>query len=331
MPALLKRETSPDSAVAYHEARRSANRRIGFLGHTVIWGAVCLFLFVVIGFWPGIIVALGWGIGLVAHGFFGVVAPFLRRRWIDDEVRRQLHSSVVDERRSLETKHTRSLCELSASIAHEVRNPITAAKSLVQQIAEDPAAKENVEYAHIALGELDRVERSISHLLRFAREEDLALEDVRLADVVDSALETLRDRVGKSGVTIERDLGAVGPVRGDLDKLRRVIINLVGNALDAHEDAGVADPHVRISAGHDLAGANVWIRVKDNGPGIEPDQLGRIFNPFHTSKATGTGLGLAITRRLVEVHGGIIEATSTLGAGAEFLLTFPTGGKGGAT
>ena len=80
---------------------------------------------------------------------------------------------VSRNRRELEDRHARNLEHLSASIAHEIRNPITAAKSLLQQMGEDPHSHENVEYAHVALQELERVERSISHLLRYARDEEL--------------------------------------------------------------------------------------------------------------------------------------------------------------
>ena len=123
---------------------------------------------------------------------------------------REVETSRPVARRSLEDKHARSLEQLSASIAHEIRNPITAAKSLVQQMGEDPSSRENVAYANVALEELDRVERSISHLLKFAREEELHVGALRVAEVVDSALETFRDRIARLGVTVTRELGGEG-------------------------------------------------------------------------------------------------------------------------
>jgi signal transduction histidine kinase len=110
---------------------------------------------------------------------------------------------------------------------------------------------------------------------------------------------------------------------GDAEKLRRVLINLTGNALDALEQAGTPSPCIQVISGEDLAGREVWLRVRDNGPGIEPEALARIFSPFYTSKASGTGLGLAISKKLVDAHGGSIEVKSTPGQGTEFLLTFP--------
>jgi signal transduction histidine kinase len=216
--------------------------------------------------------------------------------------------------------------ELTASIAHEIRNPITAAQSLVQQMGEDPRAGENIEYAKVALEELDRVEKSVSHLLKFAREEEVRMSDMTMSDVIEAALETFQDRIATLGVEIRKELDVRGAMRGDPEKLRRVIINLFGNALDALEQAGTAEPRVEIQAGENLAGTEVWVRIRDNGPGMDPTKVDRIFKPFYTSKANGTGLGLAITKKLVDAHGGSIEAVSQPGQGAEFVLTFPKAG-----
>jgi two-component system sensor histidine kinase HydH len=213
--------------------------------------------------------------------------------------------------------------QLSASIAHEIRNPITAAKSLVQQMGEDPASRESVEYASVALEELDRVERSISHLLRFARDEELRVEELSLAEVTESALETFRDRIARAGIEIQRDIDTGGWMQGDPDKIRRVMINMIGNAIDALTEARTRSPRIEIASGENLAGTELWVRVRDNGPGISPDAQREIFSPFYTSKPSGNGLGLAISKKLVDAHGGSIELESELGAGSEFVVRLP--------
>jgi two-component system sensor histidine kinase FlrB len=101
------------------------------------------------------------------------------------------------------------------------------------------------------------------------------------------------------------------------------LINLVNNALDALEESETPNSVISVMVGENLAGTEVWVRVRDNGPGIDPNVLDKVFSPFYTSKATGTGLGLAISKKLIDAHGGVIEVTSTLGAGAEFVITFP--------
>ncbi|MGH7289798.1 MAG: two-component system sensor histidine kinase NtrB, partial [Myxococcota bacterium] len=238
-------------------------------------------------------------------------------------VERQVSRTVSRQRVVLEDEKLRSLEELSASIAHEIRNPITAAKSLVQQLGEDPGSAENVEYAQIALQELDRVERSISHLLRYAREEEMHPQQMKLVDAAESALETVRDRLESGRVQVRRDFDVPGSMVGDREQLRRVFINLIGNAIDAFAEAKTPSPVIELTIGENLGGNEVWARVRDNGPGMDPDTQTRIFKPFFTSKANGTGLGLAITRKLVDAHGGEIELASAPGQGSEFTLHFP--------
>jgi signal transduction histidine kinase len=307
----------------YRQARRRAAIKLSCVTHLVVYAAVVFMLVFVAGPRAAFYTAFGWGIFVVLHYFIAMVAPELRHRFIEQEVSREVDKSASRERRSLEDRHARSLEQLSASIAHEIRNPITAAKSLVQQMGEDPASRENVQYADIALEELDRVERSISHLLRFAREEEIRIGEISLADVVDSALETFRDRLSRTRVDVRRDIASDCWMQGDSEKIRRVVINLFGNALDALESARSESPVIEISAGENLAGTEVWLRVRDNGPGISPESLREIFDPFFTSKARGNGLGLAISKKVVEAHGGAIEAESAPGEGTEFVLTFP--------
>ncbi len=308
---------------AYQEARRNAERKIKFVQHFVTYFFVCFFLFFVAGRVVSTIVGLAWGIGLASHFFQAIVAPDLRRKWVSSEVDAQVARSVTRERRALEGENLRSLEELSASIAHEIRNPITAAKSLVQQMGEDPASADNVEYAQVALTELDRVERSISHLLRYAREEAMDVREMQLQEVLESALDTLRDRIDSAGVKLALEVDCEGSMEGDPEKLRRVLINLVGNALDAFEEVGTRDPNLEVALGENLAGTEVWVRIKDNGGGMDAETQKKIFRPFYTSKSNGTGLGLAITRKLVDAHNGRVELHSTPGQGTEFVLTFP--------
>jgi signal transduction histidine kinase len=302
------------------EARRRVGLRIGFYAHAIVFASTLLLLLVTAGFLPALIVALAWGIGLSVHAFFSVAAPAMRGRWVDEELER-LRSEANDDRTTRTQRHTRSLEQLSASIAHEIRNPITAAKSLVQQMGEDPRSEANLEYARVALEELDRVESSISHLLRYARDEPVELRAMRVGDVIDSALGALAPRLDGSHVRVERDVEEV-EVSGDPDKTRQVVVNLVSNALDALSSSE-GEKVVSIAAGRNLAGSAGWVRIRDNGPGIAKERLERIFDPFFTSKANGTGLGLAISKKIVEAQGGTLEVESELGRGTEFVMELP--------
>jgi len=271
----------------------------------------------------GAIMLIWCGIGLFKEFYQLILEPRIRERLVEHEVQKHIHDGIRRERQAQEGRHARSLEHLSASIAHEIRNPITAAKSLVQQMEEEPTASDNVEYARVALEELHRVEKSVSHLLRFARDERARVESVRMADVVDSAVETFRDRIARTGVALEKQIDRQGELQGDPEQLRRIVINLVGNAIDALVESGTSDPRVEVQMGENLAGSEVWLRVRDNGPGIDQELLAKMFSPFYTSKVNGTGLGLAICKKLVDAHSGSIEVTSEPGEGAEFIVTFP--------
>jgi two-component system sensor histidine kinase HydH len=302
------------SAVAHALGK---GRVIGFVAHAIVFAMSGALLLVTAGPFVATIVGLAWGIGLALHGFIAMVVPVM---WRNDSAP---PAAKARDTSASEAQRVRSLEELSAAIAHEIRNPITAAKSLVQLIAEDPNAAETAEHARVAAEELDRVERSIAHLLRFAREEPFEPVELDVNELIDSAIDLVQDRARQVGVRIECDVERLPSAYADGEQLRKVLANLVANALDAHAERPTRDPFVRVSAGQNLAGNELWIRVRDNGPGIPPDRASKVFRPFYSSKQGGTGLGLALAHKVLERHGGTIELVEHAGAGAEFLLVLP--------
>jgi len=308
---------------ALRAAKKAADARIGFLIHATVYTLVIFGILVSGGFWGAFMTAIFWGIGLASHFIAAIAGPELRKRWIDQEVSPRVATETQQQRRDLEGEQARRVQRLSASLAHEIRNPITAAKSLVQQMGEDPSAAENVNYAQVALQELERVERSIAHLLKFAREEELKLASTRLDEIASSALATLRDRMRDLGVKLETDYTGAGALVADAEQLRRVVINLASNALDAMRDAKTPAPRLHVAVGENLAGTEAWLRIRDNGPGIPAEHLPRLFDPFFTAKDGGTGLGLALAKKIVDAHGGGIDVGPSPGSGAEFVVTLP--------
>ena len=125
------------------------------------------------------------------------------------------------------------------------------------------------------------------------------------------------------GVELGFEFDDPAEMRGDFEKLRRVIENLVGNAIDAVVEARAEAARVEVLGGRSLAGSELWLRVLDHGPGIPEEERARIWSPFYTTKAQGTGLGLALSRKTIEAHGGSIELAPDEGRGAEFVITFP--------
>ena len=309
---------------AYERARRRAAAEAGFYVHLMWYGTVIGFLFLInlmtTGYpwflWP----ALGWGFGLMSH--FSAVFGW---RWIQERVfqpaiQREVQREVQQEKEVLRTEKQASLDELTATFAHEIRNPIAAAKSLVQQMGEDPTSNENVEYAKVALDELARVEKSVSHLLKYAKEEDYNFGNVNLAAVLDGALTQMRAKLETKSVTVSRNYLGGPTIRADADKLRQVFSNVIDNAIDAMEGVtGERRIEVSIQTGDAIAS----VRIRDNGCGIAPDKIGKIFNPFYTSKENGTGLGMAVAKKIIEAHNGTIKVDSRPGSGTEFIFSIP--------
>jgi signal transduction histidine kinase len=310
---------------AYQRARMRAAAVTGFYLHLMWYGLVIGFLFVINLFtgsypwflWP----AAFWGFGVASH--FTAVFGW---RWIHDRVfapaiEREVRREVMQEKEALRSEKQASLDELTATFAHEIRNPIAAAKSLVQQMGEDPVSAENVEYARVALDELARVERSVSHLLKYAKEEDYHFANVNLAGVIDGALTQMRAKLEANKVTVMRGYLNGPIVRADAGKLGQVFSNMIDNAIDAMEN--VHDERrleLRIGGGGARMAA---VQIRDNGCGIAEDKIKKIFNPFYTSKENGTGLGLGVARKVIDAHRGDIQVSSHPGAGSEFVISIP--------
>ena len=315
-----------DERRAYELARKQASREAGFYVHLMWYGIVIGFLFLLNMFtspfnwwwqWP----AFGWGFGIVSHAAAVYGWEVIRQRVFEPAIQREVREEVTKEKEVMATEKQASLDELTASFAHEIRNPIAAAKSLVQQMGEDPTSQENVEYAKVALDELQRVEKSVSHLLKYAKEEDYNFDNFNLASILDASLTQMRAKLESKNVSISRNYIGGPTVRADADKLRQVFTNIIDNAIDAME-ANPSDRHLDITIRSNNPGM-ATVTIRDNGCGIPEDKLAKIFNPFYTTKQTGTGLGMGIAKKVVDSHRGKIEVNSRVGEGTELSISIP--------
>ncbi len=315
-----------DERRAYELARKQASREAGFYVHLMWYGITIGFLFLLNMFtspfnwwwqWP----AFGWGFGIVSHAAAVYGWDVIRQRIFEPAIQREVRAEVTKEKEVMATEKQASLDELTASFAHEIRNPIAAAKSLVQQMGEDPTSQENVEYAKVALDELQRVEKSVSHLLKYAKEEDYSFDNFNLAAILDASLTQMRAKLETKNVSISRNYIGGPTVRADADKLRQVFTNIIDNAIDAME-ANTSDRHLDITIRSNNPGM-ATVTIRDNGCGIPEDKLAKIFNPFYTTKQTGTGLGMGIAKKVVDSHRGKIEVNSRVGEGTELSISIP--------
>jgi signal transduction histidine kinase len=212
-----------------------------------------------------------------------------------------------------------ALGEAAARIAHEIRNPLTAARSLVQQAQ---SADGVAELADPALEELDRIGRLVSDLLAFARRDEPPVrQPLPLAAVCQQAVKQVTPLAAAAGVEVSQATGDA-VVSGDHTRLVQVVANLCRNAIEALAEQGAprrVDVSCRALNGHGV------IEVRDNGPGVAVHDRQRLFEPFATTKSAGTGLGLPIARRIVEAPGGRLSVESEPGVATVFRVELPLG------
>ncbi len=222
------------------------------------------------------------------------------------------------ERRMYEAEKLSSLGQLASSVAHEVRNPLSSIKTIVQVMEEgtedESPQKENLS---VIVGEIDRLNVMVDRLLRFAKPNE-EVGDVDLEEVINNLVLVLRHEAMKGGIKIDVDFERGLPrVKGDPESLKEIFFNLIFNGIQAMEEGGV----LRVVAKQDLfeAGANgILVEVSDTGPGIPGEVLPKIFEPFFTTKEKGTGLGLTIVENRLDRLSGRIEVESEEGRGTVF-------------
>ena len=213
-----------------------------------------------------------------------------------------------------------ALGELSAGIAHEFKNALATISGYAQMIP-DSSPKESADYAKKIVEQTRNITHMVAEFLKYARPLEIPEERVDLEEVVNRAVAEVVQAIPQ--VTIECK-GSFGDVAGDEGLLRQALLNLARNAAEACAEA---EGGGRVSLrGEAVEGEETgWQRVfiTDNGPGIEPGAMQKLFRPFFTTKSNGTGLGLAVVQKIIVQHGGQVEVRNCPKGGAEFIVTLP--------
>ncbi len=213
----------------------------------------------------------------------------------------------------------KTLGEMAAGMAHEVKNPLAAIRSSAQMLSGRLSGKD-AELASIVVNEVDRLNQVVNEFLDYARPAPLKREPIRLSGLLDSCLELLAPVVKQAGVEVERTYPAdERTVDADPNQLRQVFLNLILNAVQAVGTKGRVAASIRQSV------RETRVTLKDTGPGIDPDKLASVLEPFYTTKPGGTGLGLPIAQRIVSEHGGRLLIESAPGAGTTATVILPGG------
>lgn len=220
-----------------------------------------------------------------------------------------------------------ALGELSAGIAHEIKNPLTSLKGFTQLLPSrfhDESFREK--FVRVMTNEVNRLNSIVERLLTFAKPRVSSVREVDVEKILAYTIELLEYEARKSGVVLNKVFRDVGKVSGDASKIEQVFLNILLNGIQAMPDGGEID----IETGRQLKKITesvyehfIVILITDYGVGIPMKDMENLFNPFFTTKDKGTGLGLSIAYRIVEEHSGLLEVESKKGKGTKFTIFLP--------
>lgn len=235
------------------------------------------------------------------------------------------------ERELVNREHLARLGQMAAQVAHEVKNPLSAIKSIAQVMREEDALAGYNQDLSLIVSEIDRLNRTVSQLLAFSRPSHAETRPVQLSEMINTIVTLAGSEAKERGVELTTDQVTDVTVTGvQAGALREALSNLVLNAVQATEAGGEVKVQASMQTGPgiragDHAAATLTLTVTDTGPGIPSEAQQRVFEPFYSTKSRGTGLGLAIVQRRVVEIGGSVELTSPVkeGRGTKFRLIVP--------
>jgi signal transduction histidine kinase len=243
---------------------------------------------------------------------------------------RIVRSQALTERALHETSALAAAGELAAILAHEIRNPLAIISSRAERvrakIVQGKPAEEVLSWFEAIPREIDRLDRTLSQYLSFARPSDPAGEAAPVGPTLDAVLTFLANDLARRGIEVRRSDEEARSARVSMASaaLHQVLLNVVLNARDAMSEGGLLEVSARPS------GRWLFLRVADTGGGMTDEQKRRAFEMFYTTKPGGSGLGLAVVRSMLDLYGGRVEVDSEVGKGTVLTLWIPAAAAEGA-
>jgi PAS domain S-box-containing protein len=220
-----------------------------------------------------------------------------------------------------------ALHTLSAGVAHELRNPLSAMDlnlHLLEEELKERASlpEQGARYLHVLNAECHRLSVILDNFMKFARPRSVGLHEVNVSALIEHIIALMQFEAEDRKIRLEQAVEEPLPsVLGDETAISQALVNVVVNAFHAMPNGGLC--RIAAEASHTNGTRRLVVSVKDTGVGIKKEELARVFEPFYTTKFNGTGLGLAIAHRIMEDHGGTIQVSSTPGIGTIVVVTFP--------
>jgi hypothetical protein len=228
------------------------------------------------------------------------------------------------EKRLYEAEHLSRVGQLASGIAHEIRNPLNYISLAIDHLKAEiipscgDKCAEVEELTEKIKEEVRRANYMVINFMNYGRPLKLRRTEVLYEDLLNKVLPVLHDRLAEQGIVVERQVSEnLPPLWVDQELLRNCILNFINNAAQAMPDGGT----IRLGGEEDQG--KVKLVFADQGTGISPDDIVKIFQPYFTTKDVGIGLGLAITERIIKEHGGWIQVESELGMGTVFTVILP--------
>ena len=233
-------------------------------------------------------------------------------------LRDQREIKAMEEALERSRRHA-ALGRMAAGVAHEIRNPLGTLRGFAQYFSrsakEDPQAKE---YAELMVGEVDRLNRTVSALLQFSRPREPEYAQIDLLRMAEKSLTFIQEEADSQGIALELQLAAPDlRLYADPDLLQQVLFNLLQNSLAATDSGG------RIVLGGQEMADMIQLWVEDSGKGLSQEEQAKMFDPFYTTRKDGTGLGLSLVQQIIEQHQGHIEVVSEPGQGCRIIIMLP--------
>jgi signal transduction histidine kinase len=237
---------------------------------------------------------------------------------LEERVRRATEDLKKTQEQLIQSSRLSALGQLSAGVAHEIRNPLTSISILIHSLKERLSAEDmRKEDIVVIENEIERINQIIKQFLDFARPSQPKKEKLDINGLIEDTLLLISHELKENNIQVEKAFLSIPDISADRDQMRQVFLNLILNAMQAMSNGG------RLTIATSIKKNQVQITFKDEGNGIPESVHEKLFEPFFTTKEDGIGLGLSITKRIIDAHFGKIDIESIRGKGSLFTITLP--------